>query len=182
MGHAIRVIRLAFMHDIGGRFDFSHSGEKEYNASAEMGNFFYGANGAAMGIPVSVLIKGSAAYQSITDAGGWINGFEQGVQNFINNEGDNLGDAAQVMRGIRYFNEVLKPNIDNISENNMSCLDDATAESLSGNNSVDGVVGGGFIMPIGGNPASGGFFVPPFNGGEEWCFVQSGYRTYCWIE
>lgn len=162
--------RLVAMHRAGGALDLAHDDESDYVGSAEMGNFLYGANGRAMGLPGWVLIRGAAGYQAISNHGYTWRGFSQGVVNFIQNEGDNQGDPAQTIRGIKYHDEVFIHNINN--SNKMSCQD---IESKNENSTPTSPGGGG---GEGGN--SGGRVIIGGGGGSKTCFVQDGFVTYCW--
>jgi hypothetical protein len=167
-----RVSRLIANHRTGGVFDLAHA-PSAYKGSAEMGNFLYGAIGSALGLSESILLRGAAFYQQINGKG-W-QSFRSGVMAFLTNAGDAVGDGRQTLRGIRYFNEVFRSDINN--QSSISCLDEQTLSNLPGDSGGNGE---GFGSSYSGG--DGGFLVPPFDGGEEWCFVQEGYPTYCWIE
>ncbi len=171
--------RMYVMHRGGGALDVAHDLSSKYGGSAEMGNFLYGANARAMGLPSSFIIRGSAGYQAISDSG-WA-GFPQGVYNFISNDGDNFGDSEQTMRGIRYYDEVHQNNQGDTSST--SCQDSQTLNGT--NNTGAGGVGGG----EGGGNGGGGVNTFP-GGGAGWggggggggCamwLVQKGYPPRC---
>lgn len=180
--YAASIARMVAMHRTDGALDLSHGGNTKYTGSAAMGNFLYGANSRAMGLPDWLIIRGAAAYQAISDNKGvWSYGsVTQGVVNFIKNDGDNPGDPEQTIRGIRYHDEVFEKN--QSDRRSSSCED---LESKSESSSPGGPVGGGSEggntggntggsggIPIGGGSGGGG--------GSKTCFVQDGFTTYCW--
>jgi hypothetical protein len=168
-----RVARLIATHRTGGIYDLAHA-PTLYTGSAEMGNFLYGAMGSALGLSGSTLLRGAAFYQQV-NGNGW-QSFSAGIYAYINNSGDAIGDAEQTLRGVRYYKEVFSNDFNN--QSSISCIDQETLSSLPG----DGGDGGGSGNLGGGTGGDGGFLVPPFDGGEEWCFVQTGHQTYCWFE
>ncbi|WP_223177775.1 polymorphic toxin type 44 domain-containing protein [Pseudoalteromonas fuliginea] len=166
--------RLVAMHRAGGALDLAHDDESDYVGSAEMGNFLYGANGRAMGLPGWALIRGAAGYQAISNHGYTWRSFSQGVVNFIQDEGDKQGNPAQTIRGIKHHDEVFVHNINN--PNKMSCQD---IESKSENGTSTGP-GGGEGGNGGNNSWGGGQVIIGGSGGSKTCFVQDGFATYCW--
>jgi uncharacterized membrane protein YgcG len=179
---SMRMIFFASMSRAGGALDMSHDENSRYIGGPSLGNFLYGAHGRALGIPESIILRGSSGYQAITNHG-WV-GLPLGVFNFLTNLNDNLGDQLEVLRGIRYENEVAKHNTTDRAS--FSCLDDLTLDAIgsSGGGGGGGPGGGSDGGSSGGSsgPIGGGGYIRPGGGGEEWCFVQEGYPTYCWIE
>lgn len=102
--------------------------------------------------------------------------------NFIQNEGDNQGDPAQTIRGIKYHDEVFIHNINN--SNKMSCQDieskneNSTPTSPGGGGGEGGNSGGNYGSWSGGRVIIGGG--GGGGGGSKTCFVQDGFVTYCW--
>lgn len=125
-------------------------------------------------------MKGSHAYQARSDAlrnGDWHGGWPQGIWNFITASGDNVGDQQEVLRGIRYHREVFEADSSNVSS--LSCEDQESIEN-GGSGNTGGGPGG---TDSGGGSGAGrndGYIT--YDSGEEWCFVQAGKPTYCWIE
>lgn len=68
------------------------------------------------------------------------------------------------------------------NQSSISCLDEQTISNLPGGTAGSGGGSGNLGGGSGSSGGDGGYLVPPFDGGEEWCFVQEGYPTYCWIE
>lgn len=172
--------RMYVMHRVGGALDVAHDSFSKYGGSAEMGNFLYSANARAMGLPASFIIRFSAGYQAISDSG-WA-GFPQGYYNFTSNSGDNAGDPEQIMRGIRYYDEVHHNNQGDTSST--SCQDSQTKNGSNNTGGGAGGVGGG--EGGGGNGGGGSITFP--GGGAGWggggggCgtwFIQKGYPPRC---
>lgn len=171
--------RAYVMHKYCGALDLSHEPDTDFKGSSSMGNFLYGANLRAMGMSTDYILSFSAAAQGRhgTD-GSW---FKGGV-NFILNTGDNLGDPEEVMRGIKYHDEVFDKNQND--SNLLSCLDDESIDSYpevaeeandSGSN-----IGSGGGEGSGDLGNSGGYLGSGPSGGEAWCLVQSGTVRFCW--
>jgi hypothetical protein len=176
-----RAFRARAMHRVGGPLDLAHSTQGGHSGSFEMGNFLYGANAIALGFTPSQVLNGSHAYQAISD-GGYFQ-YVEGIYNYMNNTGDNPGDQMEVLRGIRYYQEVFQFSPHNNSS--MSCVDSATQSGGGSTNPGGGggpgtQPGGGGGSPSGPNNPGGGYIAPS---GEEWCFVDSRDTVqYCWIE
>lgn len=180
--YAASFSRMVAMHKKTGALDLSHGRETKYIGSAEMGNFLYGANSRAMGLPEWLIIRGAAGYQAITNHGYTWEGFQEGVINFVTNSGDNPGDPEQTIRGIRYHDEVY---IYNQNDSRSSSCEDLESKSESSNPGSPGAGGGGEGGNSGGNTGgSGGIVIGGGGGGggSKVCFVQEGYPTYCWVE
>jgi len=179
--HIYKIARLVTLHKAGGDFDVIHAKDTDYVGSTTTGNFLYGANGIAMGIPEDILLRGAAFYQAISDNGlGW-SSFGQGLINFIKNDGDHLGDPEQTLQGIRYTKEVYMNNQEDTSP--VSCDPaDANIDPPSGGGGPLEPPGGGNPGPVGGGGPSIGVTIPPIKGFTWWCFVQPSYPTYCWQE
>lgn len=172
-GFAAAFARLYVMHRTGGALDVAHTLTTDYVGSAEMGNFLYGANARAMGFSSFTIIRGSAAYQAISDSG-WA-GLPRGAYNFAFNTGDNIGDPEQTLRGISYYDEVHHNNQGDTSST--SCQD---SQTKNGSNNTGGGAGG-----VGGGEGGGGSITFP-GGGAGWgggaCgtwFIQKGYPPRC---
>lgn len=178
------------LHSPGGLLDMSHNNNRTYNSSADMGNFIFGANLAAMGYSETEISSFSAAAQPITDAyssGDWsFSTFTQSLQNYLTNTGDNSGDSNMGIRGAKYYNEVVATQNSSNSSVEYSCIDEETASSQP---AVSGAAG------YSGNAWNDMFYISPgttVNGGSGsngsgysytlYCFVQKGYPTYCWLE
>lgn len=182
--YAASLAKMVFMHKTNGELDLSHGKDRKYNGSAAYGNFLYGANSRALGIPTEVIMRGAAAYQAISDNRGvWDSGsVSQGVLNFLSNQGDNPGDPEQTMRGILYFDEVFEKN--QYDNNSTSCVDLESKGESSGSSAPGGGGGGG---GEGGNNGGGsgggtGIGIGGGGGGSKVCFFQDGYPPYCWRE
>lgn len=72
--------RVISTSQINGFYDFSHGDEHYFDGSQRFGNFFFAAHLRAMFVRPSVILRGSAAYQAISDAGGF--GFAE-VQDWL---------------------------------------------------------------------------------------------------
>tara|TARA_B100001245_G_scaffold236692_1_gene230054 strand:+ start:21776 stop:23029 length:1254 start_codon:yes stop_codon:yes gene_type:complete len=181
--NVIRLLRVRAMHSINGSLDLAHtSSTTGYKGSFSMGNFLYGANASALGLSPSVILRGSHAYQALSDAqhaDNWHGGWAQGIWNYMTASGDNVGDQQEVLRGIKYHRDVFMLNSSDTAS--LSCED---LESIA--NGSSGSTGGGGGPPSGGSNSGGssggrdGGYIRPSNP-EVWCFEQDGYPTYCWV-
>lgn len=183
--NAISLLRVRAMHSINGSLDLAHtSSNTGYTGSFSMGNFLYGANASALGLSPSVILRGSHAYQALSDAqhdANWHGGYAQGIWNFITASGDNVGDQQEVLRGIKYQRDVFTVNSSDTAS--LSCEDlKSISNGSSGNSGGTGGGPGGSGGSTGGGSSGGdGGYISP-NSPEVWCFEQDGHATYCWIE
>ncbi|QQX79003.1 hypothetical protein JK628_15725 [Shewanella sp. KX20019] len=178
-------------HQTGAVYDVKSPDSKYYDANStsqirsDNGNFFFGGIMAAKGFSQAFTVRASAAYQGIQDHGLNPVGLNAGYINFVYNIGDNLGDPEMVTRGWDYKTEVQSEN--RYDEKSSSCTDADTLNNQDEENppSSGGPNngGGGGNPPGDGTPGPIGPIGSPFyDGGTEWCFVQEGYPTYCWVE
>ena len=182
---ALILARVVSTMQINGYYDFSHGDSRSFDGTESYGNFFFAAQLRAMYVQPTLILRGSAAYQAISNVGGFSSAefldWGQAVLNYTLQSGDDIQDSEDLLRGIRYVDEVFE---NNPNDTRSSSCENLEAVNGGGSGGIGGIGGGGDGSSSGTGGSSGSLEIGSggSSGRTQVCLVQNGVVRYCWYE